>query len=211
VVVLRGAGRGFCAGLDIKASVSDDAAMSGGGIARLSEIVLGLRSCPQPVIALVHGAACGGGFSFALAADIRIAGISARMNDAYALLGVSGCELGLSYFLPRQIGMSLAAELMMTGRFLDADRALRAGLVSEVVADDELEAAAERLIADMLRVSPMGLRMTKQTLVRTRDIDDLEKVIALELKTQMACMEGPDFKEAMLAFTEKRAPNFSAG
>lgn len=209
IVVMRGAGRGFCSGLDIKASTSGgDPDMQGGGIGRLSELVLAMRSCPQPVIALVHGPACGGGFAFALAADVRIAGESARMNDAFALLGVSGCELGLSYFLPRQVGMSVAAELMMTGRFLDADRALRSGLVSEVVPDDELEAAGERLVADMLRVSPQGLRKTKQMLSRLCDLDDLEQVMALELETQLACMEGPDFKEALQAFAEKRPPQF---
>ncbi|HVF74463.1 MAG TPA: enoyl-CoA hydratase-related protein [Acidimicrobiales bacterium] len=207
VVVLRGAGRAFCAGLDIGARMegNDD------GLAeRLAEIVVGLRRLPQPVIALVHGAACGGGFALALAADIRIAGESARMNDAFVTLGVSGCELGMSYFLPRELGMSVAAELMFTGRFIDASRALRLGLVSDVVPDADLEMTAQPLIDDMLRVAPLALRKTKETLYRAVEVDKLEAVVEMELATQVKCMQGPDFEEGLRAFVEKRAPVFGA-
>lgn len=122
VVVLRGAGRGFCAGVDIRemaagltegVSVVDSKPAPGmRGSNRLTSILTGMRRCPQPVVALVHGPVCGAGFAISLAADIRIAGESARMNDAYVTLGVSGCELGMSYFLPREVGFSVAAELM---------------------------------------------------------------------------------------------------
>jgi enoyl-CoA hydratase len=212
VVVLRGAGRGFCAGLDIKARSEDpDGSQSerGRGIDRLSEIVLGLRAIPQPVVALVHGPACGGGFAFALAADIRIAGESARMNDAFVTLGISGCELGLSYFLPRHVGTSVAAELMYTGAFIDAERALSVGLVSRVVPDADLESAADELIGRMLRVAPLALRKTKETLRKALDLHDLAEVIDIELKTQLECSRGPDFEEGMRAFIEKRPPNFT--
>ena len=208
VIVLRGAGRAFCAGLDLKAR-SQSKQRGASGLERLTDIVRDIRRCPQPVLALIHGPACGGGFAFALAADIRIAGSSARMNDAFIKLGVSGCELGLSYFLPRYVGLSVATELMYTGRFIDAEPAERLGLVSEVVEDAELENAGERMVADLLSVSPTGLRKTKQVVNQTLGIDSLEAVMAFELQTQLECMRGPDHAEAIRAFLEKRTPNFS--
>ena len=124
IVVMRGAGRAFCAGLDIKASQSGTFAQPfGGGMGfqgYLAEVYIRMRRCPQPIISLVQGAACGGGFSFVLASDIRIAGESARINAAFIRLGLSACDMGSSYFLPRLIGASIASELMLTGRFINA-------------------------------------------------------------------------------------------
>lgn len=210
VVVMRGAGQGFCAGLDLTWFKEPGAAMPSGGAdgapaPSLGDIVLKMRSCPQAVVALIHGAACGGGFNFALAADIRIAGRSARMNVAFVKLGLSGCELGTSYFLPRMLGTSVAAELMMTGRFIDADRALATGLVSEVVDDDRLEPAARALVEDLLAASPIGLRKTKEVMTRASEIEDLAAVIALEERTQMACMQATAFGQTVAAFGEPKA------
>lgn len=198
VVVMRGAGKGFCAGLDLKWFNEPGAAMPSGATDEgpgpsLGDIVLKMRSCPQAIVAAIHGAATGGGFSLALASDIRIAGRSARMNVAYVKLGLSGCELGTSYFLPRMLGSSVAAELMMTGRFIGADRALATGLVSEVVDDEQLEDAARALAADLLAASPVGLRKTKETMTRASEIEDLAAVIALEERTQLACMKAGSF------------------
>lgn len=198
IVVMRGAGRAFCAGLDLVWFNSPDATMPRGATEAgpgpsLSNVILKMRSCPQAIISLVHGAACGGGFNFVLASDIRIAGRSAKMNVAFVKLGLSGCELGTSYFLPRIVGSSIASELMMTGRFIHADRALATGLVSEVVEDDELEAVARALVSDLLAASPMGLRKTKEVMIRAGEIEDLGTVIALEEHTQLACMQAGSF------------------
>ena len=213
VIVLRGAGKGFCAGLDIKARSEPTEQLpepsSDGPSASLSAIIRLMRRCPQPIIALVHGPACGGGFAFALAADVRIAGNSARMNDAFIKLGISGCELGLSYFLPRMVGLSVASELMLTGRFIDAKRALAVGLVSETTADEELENTGRALAKEMLKATPLGLRKTKETLNLALKLNELEAVIDLEEHTQLGCMQGGDFEEAMKAFVEKREPQFS--
>jgi enoyl-CoA hydratase/carnithine racemase len=215
VIVLRGSGRAFCAGLDLDEAFRAD---PGPGVpyhegpteeSLLPDIIRAMRRCPQPVVALVHGPACGGGFAFALAADVRIAGASARMNVAFVNLGVSGCELGVSYFLPRQVGLSVAAELMYTGRFIDAARAKEIGLVSQVVPDDELEDAGRALVADMLNVAPLALRKTKETLGRAVDLTDLDDVLELEEATQRECMRGPHFQEGLRAFAEKRAPRFT--
>lgn len=209
VVVLRGAGRTFCAGLDLKARAESDA-QGADGVERLTDIIRDMRRCPQIVVALLHGAAAGGGFAFALAADIRIAAEKARMNAAFVKLGINGCELGISYFLPRYLGLSLASELTLTGRFLHADRAYQLGLVSEVVPESELEAAGERLVQDLLAASPKGLRKTKETLNRNLGIDDIEAVTTLELAVQLECMKSPNFDEAVSAFVEKRPPQFVA-
>lgn len=211
VVVLRGAGKMFCVGLDLDwynetgGKDMPQGATDGGPGPSLADIVLMMRSCPQIIVSLVQGAACGGGFSFALASDIRIAGKSAKMNVAYVKLGLSGCELGTSYFLPRMLGTSVAAELMMTGRFIRAERALATGLVSEVVDDDQLENAARSLIKDLLAASPTGLRKTKEVMTRASEIEDLSAVIALEEHTQMACMNAGSFSPTISKAKSKHA------
>jgi enoyl-CoA hydratase/carnithine racemase len=214
VVVLRGAGKHFCAGLDLKVfgNPEEEIPMGRGQLrpeASLPGVIRLMRRCPQPVIGLIHGAACGGGLAFALACDIRVAGESARMNDAFIKLGISGCELGLSYFLPRMVGLSVASELMLTGRFVDAARALSIGLVSRVVPDDEIESAARDYLVDLLRATPLGLRQTKATLNLANRLNELDAVLDLEQHVQMECMRSGDFDEALAAFTEKREPRFS--
>lgn len=216
VVVLKGAGRAFCAGLDLKdRSNRDDSGASGSPQAglvsqrRISEIVMRMRRCPQPIISLVHGPACGGGFALALASDIRIAGASARMNAAFIRIGLSACDIGVSYFLPRLVGVSVASELMMTGRFIGATRAERVGLVSEVVPDEKLEEAAQPYIDDMLTTSPLGLRLTKECLNMSVDAGSLEAAIAMEDRNQILCAQTKDFREGISAFLGKRAPEYT--
>jgi enoyl-CoA hydratase/carnithine racemase len=213
VVVLRGAGRAFCAGLDIKDRSESDRSADphGGGFGFqgfLADVYVKMRRCPQPIIALVHGAACGGGFAFALASDIRIAGQSARMNAAFIKIGLSACDMGVSYFLPRLVGGSVASELMLTGRFIDAPRALATGMVSEVVPDDQLEAAAQPYVDDLLAASPMGLRMTKEGLNLAIDAPSLEAAMAIENRNQLMAAASPNFTEGMNAFIEKRRPQY---
>jgi enoyl-CoA hydratase/carnithine racemase len=214
VVVLRGAGRAFCAGLDIRqrASEGHDTVPFAGGYGFqgfLADVYLRMRRAPQPIISLVQGAACGGGFSLALASDIRLAGQSARMNAAFIRIGLTACDMGCSYFLPRLVGGSVAAELMLTGRFLPAARALALGLVAEVVPDDQLEAAAAPWIEDLLNASPMGLRMTKEGLNLAIDAPSLEAAMAIENRNQLMTAASPDFQEGMAAFMEKRKPGYA--
>jgi enoyl-CoA hydratase/carnithine racemase len=215
IVVLRGAGRAFCAGLDLKQSGSrrnSEGANLGGPDAglfsqrRISEIVLRMRRCGQPILSLVHGPACGGGFALALASDIRIAGQSMRMNAAFIRIGLSACDIGVSYFLPRLVGVSVASELMLTGRFINADRALRTGLVSEVVPDNDLEKAAEPYLEEMLTTAPLGLRLTKECLNMSVDAPGLEAAINMEDRNQILCSQTSDVREGMTAFLEKRKP-----
>ncbi len=210
VVVMRGAGRAFCAGLDIKARGEGETPFGAGfgfqGF--LADVYIKMRRCPQPIIALVQGAAAGGGFAFALAADVRIASESARMNAAFIRLGLSACDMGVSYFLPRIVGLGIASELMLTGRFINAQRALAVGLVSEVVPEGQLEAAVQPYLDEMLTTSPMGLRLTKEGLALATDAPSLEAAMAIENRNQVLCSRSEDFAEGMRAFLEKRAPVF---
>jgi enoyl-CoA hydratase/carnithine racemase len=212
IVVFRGRGRAFCAGLDIKAAVSgNDPAPFGGGMGfqgYLAEVYVRMRRCPQPIISLVQGPACGGGFAFMLASDIRIAADNARMNAAFIRIGLSSCDMGTSYFLPRLVGTSIASELMLTGRFIDAERALRVNLVSEVVPEDRLEMALQPYLNEMLTTSPMGLRLTKEGLNLAVDAASLEAAMAVENRNQLLCSRTQDAKEGMAAFVEKRLPDY---
>lgn len=209
IVVMKGAGRAFCAGLDIKARGEGDEPPFGGGFGFqgfLADVYIKMRRCPQPIISLIQGAACGGGFAFALASDIRIGGESMKMNAAFIKLGLSACDMGVSYFLPRLVGVSIASELMMTGRFIHADRALAVGLVNQIVPDDELDSAGEVFVEEMLATSPMGLRLTKEGLNMAVDAASLEAAMAIENRNQVLCARTEDVKEGMQAFIEKRKP-----
>lgn len=217
VVVLRGAGRGFCAGLDLKAEQSANDGAAHGGVAAglktqraIAEIVMRMRRCPQPIISLVHGPACGGGFALALASDIRIAGASARMNCAFIRIGLGGCDIGSSYFLPRLVGVSVASELILTGKFIDAARAERVGLVSRVVPDADLEAEGAAEAALMLATSPLGLRLSKECLNMSIDAGSLEAVVAMEDRNQILVAQTDDFREGLSAFLQKRPPRWAA-
>jgi enoyl-CoA hydratase/carnithine racemase len=210
VVILRGNGRGFCAGLDIKAARFDSDETP---VLRtlktqtaIGNIYRKMRSCPQPVIALGHGAACGGGLSLLLASDVRYGAPSLRMNAAYIKIGLGGCDMASSYFLPRLVGSSLASEMILTGRFIDAKRALRAGLISDIVEEDALLNAGLSLAEEMLLTSPWGLRLSKQALNANIDAPGLEHAMAIEDRQQVILGSTEDHREAMMAFLEKRRP-----
>ena len=209
IVVLRANGKAFCAGLDLQSEgwgTSDSPQALLAMQRDISDIYRAMRRCPQPIISLIQGAACGGGFSLALASDIRIAATTAKMNAAYIRAGLTACDMGCSYLLPRLVGLSLASELMMTGRFIDAERALRVNLVSDVVAEEELTAAAEGYVDEMLLTSPMGLRLTKDGLNFSIDAPSLDAAMALEDRQQAIVAGTVDAKEAINAFLEKRLP-----
>jgi enoyl-CoA hydratase len=220
VVVLTGAGRGFCSGLDLK-ETGDDAAETvvgerdGGPPAgmrvqqHIATLIPQLRRLPQPVIAAVNGAATGGGLALALACDVRIAAESARFNVAFIRVGLSGCDIGVSYLLPRLVGASRAFELMLTGRMIDAAEADRIGLVLKVVPDAEVLDAA-LATAELIRAnSPFGVWMTKEVMWSNLEAGSLQAAIDLENRTQLLASHTGDLVEAMTAFVEKRPPKFT--
>jgi enoyl-CoA hydratase/carnithine racemase len=211
VVMLTGAGRGFCAGLDLKEDRVEGEAGPVAGLRvqrRVSEIVMRMRRAPQPIIALVNGPASGGGFALALASDIRIASPAARMNAAFIRIGLTACDVGVSYFLPRLVGSALASELLLTGRFIDAERAHTVGLVSQVVAQDELAAAGRAMAREILANSPVGVRLTKECLNMSIDAGGLEAVIAMEDRQQILVAQTGDMREGVEAFLGKRAAEY---
>ena len=209
------AGRAFSAGLDLNDQTAiDEAGAAPDGYAMLSDqrsysqLTVKMRRIPQPFVALVRGPAVGLGFSLALASDIRIASESARFNAAFIKIGFSGGDCGSSYLLPRLVGSSVARGLLMSGRFCDAARALRIGLVSEVVADDALDAAGEAMVRDLLAAGPTGLRLTKDLLNASESGMGLEEMIAMEDRSQMYCSLSGEPLEGLRAFREKRAPRY---
>lgn len=211
VVVMRGAGKHFCAGYDLEDVDQLTRSMDQGlRLQRqLSAVVLRMRRCPQPIVGLIQGAACGGGFALALGCDVRFAAPNARMNVAMAKIGLTGCDMGISYFLPRAVGPAVAAELMYTGRFVNAERALRIGLVNDVVPEDKLTETANELVQEMLAMSPVGLRLTKDGLAMAQETSNLATVMALEDRGQTMCFDA-FMKEGVAAFREKRAPNYES-
>jgi enoyl-CoA hydratase len=218
VVVLTGAGRGFCAGLDLKdTSARTEAAESRGGRAaagmagqqQIASLVPRLRSLRQPVVAAVNGAASGGGLALALASDVRVAAASARFNVAFIRVGLSGCDIGVSWLLPRLIGASAAFELLLTGRLIDAEEALRIGLVGRVVPDGEVVGAAMGIAREIAANSPMGVWMTKEVMWSQLEVGSLQAGIDLENRTQILTSFNGDMVEAMTAFLEKRPAVFT--
>lgn len=214
VVLLRAEGRAFCSGGDLD---SQAFASPGPGRAqrqydiqvRYAAVTRSMRSCPQPIIALVQGPACGAGFSLALASDVRYCTPEAKFNAAYIRVGVSGTDMGSGYFLPKYVGLSVASEFLLTGRFISPARALATGLVSDVVPADKLLETGFELANDMLKTAPMGLRMTKESLNALSQIGSIEAALAFEDRQQILLMETADHREAIAAFKEKRPPNFS--
>jgi enoyl-CoA hydratase/carnithine racemase len=212
VVVLRAEGRAFCAGLDLTGWAPDPDSspirQSWRTQRLIAAVMQAMRKCPQPVIAAAQGAACGGGFSLLLASDVRYGAPDLRMNAAYIKIGLGGCDMGASYFLPRLVGSSVASEYLLTGKFMTAEKALACGLLSEVVERDALLDKALALAGEMLLTSPMGLRLTKDALNLNIDAGSMEHAFALEDRQQVMLGQAGDFAEAKAAFFEKRAPDW---
>nr|MDO8098585.1 enoyl-CoA hydratase-related protein [Candidatus Njordarchaeota archaeon] len=175
---------------------------------RTSQLILRMREIPQPVICAVKGPAVGMAFSIAAAADIRIAGESARFRNSVFLLGLSAVDIGNSYFLPRLIGLSRAAEIIYTARFVDAQEAEKIGFVSRVVPDDKLMDESLGLARILLSKSPLGLRLTKSSMNANIGAPGLDAALEIENRAQVICMASKDMNEGIAAFMEKREPKY---
>ena len=225
-IVLTGAGeRAFCAGTDVKAVADRDEAADGGGEGapdpilsqfeslhlKLSGIVRTIHTLPVPVIAAVNGHAIGGGFAFAAACDLRLASPQARFANGFVKRGISGCEMGLSYFLPKIVGAAQAFDWMLTGRPVDADEALGAGLVGRIVPAEQLVESANALGQQIAENAPMAIAMTKEVMWANVHAVSLDQALALESRTQVMTRNTADAKVARSAFLEKRAPDFGGG
>jgi enoyl-CoA hydratase len=216
VIVLTGAGRGFCAGLDLGGfGAAPDTGQGTGRVQQgfavqqhIASLMPRLRRLRQPVIAAVNGPASGGGFALVLGSDVRIAARSARFNAAFVRIGLSACDVGTSWLLPRLVGAARAHELMLTGRIFDADEALRIGLVTDVVDDEQLMDRVLEEAALIARNAPMGIFMTKEVMWSALEIPGMAAAIDLENRTQIMTSFTEDTQEAMAAFLGKRDPDF---
>jgi enoyl-CoA hydratase/carnithine racemase len=211
-VIITGAGRGFCAGFDLDAA--DELAHLGAmGMLRQQELaaraMVAIRSAPMPIIAAVNGPAAGGGLALALAADIRIAAPEARFNAAFVKIGLSAGDLGTSWLVPRLIGPGRAAEFVYTGRIMDAEEADRVGLVNRIVPAEALLDEALALAAQIASNSPGGVQLSKRALQANLEITSYAAALELENRGQALLTRGEDMPEALQAFKDKRAPQFT--
>lgn len=198
-VLLTGAGKGFCAGLDLNGFGQVPGTEKLGRVQQgmatqqiIAEVVHHMRDVRQPIISAVNGAAAGGGFAFACASDIRYCGESAKFGTAFVRLGISGCDIGVSWMLPRLIGASRAWELLLTGRVFDSAEADRIGLVSRVVPDDALEDTVLGVAAEIAANSPFGVWMTKEAMWSNLEIPSLRAGIDLENRNQIMASQTAD-------------------
>lgn len=216
VVILTGEGRGFCAGLDLRgygaAPHTEHLGRTQAGFAvqkHIASLIPALRSLPQPVIAAVNGPAAGGGFALVLGSDIRLAARSAKFNAAFIRIGLSACDIGTSWLLPRLVGVARAQELMLTGRVFDAAEAYRIGLVVDLLDDDTLLDAAIAKAHEIMQNTPFGVALTKEGMWGALEIPALQNAIDLENRQQIMASATADHREAMQAFLERRPPNYT--
>jgi enoyl-CoA hydratase/carnithine racemase len=167
-----------------------------------------MRRIQQPLVAAINGVAYGGGLALALGCDIRIAARSARLCTQFIRVGLSGCDVGVSYLLPRLVGASRAHDLILSGRVIDAEEAERYGVVTRVVDDDGAVDAALALADELCDFTPFGVFATKQVMWANLDVASLEAAIQLENRNQIMAAGSGDIEEAARAFLEKRRPRW---
>ena len=215
-VILTGTGRGFCAGVDLRgygaAPGNDGSDESRDRLANqqhMSTLILGLRALPQPIIAAVNGPAAGFGLALALGCDIRYAAPEAVFRAAFLNIGVSNCDMGTSWLLPRLIGASRAHELMLTARRFGAEEALRIGLVAEVVGEGGLLTRALQAADEIASLAPWGVRLTKQGMWTALELPSEQAAVEYEDRQQIMATFGEATPEAIGAFLEKRPAEFA--
>jgi enoyl-CoA hydratase len=215
-VVLTGSGRGFCAGVDLRgygaAPGNDGSDAPRDRLANqehMSRLVMAIRALPQPVIAAVNGPAAGLGLALALGCDIRYAAPQTVFRVAFINIGLSNCDMGTSWLLPRLVGASRSHELMLTGRRVDAEEALRIGLVADVVGEGGLQERALQAAREIASLAPWGVRLTKQGMWSALEIGSLQAAVEYEDRQQIMATFGRAVPEAIEAFLQKRPAEFA--
>jgi enoyl-CoA hydratase/carnithine racemase len=210
-VVLTGAGRAFCSGGDVEDIIGALFSFDAAGLKRFTDmtcdLIRNIRRCRRPVIAALNGTVAGAGAVIASACDIRVAAETAKIAFLFVRVGLSGADMGASWLLPRLVGLGQAAELLMTGDFIDARRAHEIGLYQRVVAPDRVLAEATELAARLARGPSEALAVTKRALEAEYSLD-FDAALASESEVQARLMEHANFREAYEAFRAKREPKF---
>ena len=211
-VVITGAGRGFCAGFDLD-EAEELAGLGALGMLRLQEraarAMHAIRNAPMPVIAAVNGPATGGGMALALAADIRLGAPTARLNAAFVRIGLSAGDLGTSWLMSRLAGQGRAAEIIYSGRMIEAQEAERLGLLNRVVPADQLLDEALAMAAQIAANSPGGVRLSKRALQSNMEVTSYAAALELENRGQALLTRTDDMREALAAFKGKREPQYT--
>jgi 2-(1,2-epoxy-1,2-dihydrophenyl)acetyl-CoA isomerase len=211
VVVITGAGRGFCAGGDVafmaelmqRRNAEEFSRILGAG----RRVILAIRQMTKPVIAAINGPASGAGCNLALACDLRIASSDATFSQSFAKVGLHP-DWGGSYFLPRLVTPNKACEMFFLGESIDAAEALRLGIVNQVVAPEELESATLELAQRLRAAPPIALAGAKHAVYMSQAAG-LEEMLRYETEVQLRCFESDDAHEGVQAFLEKREPKFT--
>jgi enoyl-CoA hydratase len=212
VLIITGTGRGFCSGADLNDEsqlenmatlAADPATMLMRVQKKYAGVIVEMRRLPQPIISAVNGHAAGGGMCMAMASDVIIAGPNAAFTPSFINIGLSGGELGSSYFLPRLVGTARAAEILLTGRTVDAAEAEKIGLVSRLVKEGNLMDAAMDTARTMLTKGNFALRLTKEALTQNVNAPSLEAAVELENRNQTICAFSADFVKAIEEFSKR--------
>ncbi len=213
VIIITGEGRGFCSGADLqdgRVGKEASAVFSSAGDhlmkvqKKYARLITDMRRVPQPIISAVNGPAAGGGMCIAIASDVILAGPQAAFTPSFINIGLSAGEMGTSYLLPRLVGGARAADILLTGRTVDAKEAERIGLVSRLVEHERLIDEAMDVAATMLEKSSIGLRLTKEVLDQNRNAPSLEVALELENRNQSICCVNPEFFDAVRAFANRK-------
>jgi enoyl-CoA hydratase/carnithine racemase len=211
VLVIQGEGRGFCGGGDVNEIIGELLKMQAADLMRFTkmtgDVIRAMRECPIPIIVKIQGIAAGAGAVIALAADFRIVGASGRFAFLFTKVGLSGGDMGAAYLLPRVVGLGRATQLLMLGDTIDAPTADRYGLVSELVPDEELDAAVAALAARLASGPTLAYAQTKSLLTRELDMP-LSAAMELDAMTQALLMTTEDHAEFHTAFNARRKPEW---
>jgi len=210
-VIITGTGRAFCTGGDVQDIIGALFSRDQAGLLEFTrltcDLILSIRQCRRPVVAALNGTVAGAGAVIAAASDIRIAADSAKIAFLFSKVGLAGADMGAAWLLPRIVGSGHAAELLMLGDFISAERAGQIGLYQRVVPGDQLMTEATAVAVRLARGPSEALGVTKQAL-NAEAAMDLVSALEYEAQTQAACMQHPNFREAFEAFRTRRDPRF---
>jgi enoyl-CoA hydratase/carnithine racemase len=211
-ITITGSGKGFCSGGDVSDIIAELFSRDMRGLLEFTRLtgrlIASIRTVERPVVAAINGVAVGAGAVIAAACDLRVAAAQARFGFIFPRVGLSGADMGASYLLPRIVGLGRAAELLFLGELIDAEQALRIGLVNRVAPGPEAAVAEARAWAEALARGPAFAHGITKKMLESEATMALAEAIEAEAQAQAICMEHPDFREAHLAWKEKRAPRF---